>query len=258
MSGSVAGKALRAYFNERLLGVLPANRMCQGVLVLPDRRSDYLRGGHRRGLRKKLRRAANAGITCEVVRERSDAVEAFEVIARTRRQGPFAPAAVNHFRSLSERPEMTLLVARDGPGSPIAVVAAVIDEKVCLIEWASSNSHEARWALHDHLVDVVMAWGVKYLFARGEGPFGALGFPTSVQDYQHVLGYELRHVIFERPLRLTFRRRLVAAVLVVAASVAVIAPRAAASTEAPAPVNRTTPHHLSQALPGPANDRDTR
>ena len=89
---------------------------------------------------------------------------------------------------------MTLFVARDEHGCPRAVAAAVIDEAVCLIEWATSNSHEARWALHDHLVEVLITRGVKYLLASGEGPFGALGFTGNVQNYQRLLCYELRHL----------------------------------------------------------------
>jgi hypothetical protein len=44
------------------------------------------------------------------------------------------------------------------------------------------------------LVDVLIARGVKYLLASGEGPFRALGFTANVQKYQRLLGYELRHL----------------------------------------------------------------
>ena len=108
-----------------------------------------------------------------------------------------------YLRSIFARPEMTLLAARDEHGRPVAVMAVVIDEMVCLIEWTTSNNREARWALHNHLVDVLIGRGVKYLLARGQGPFGALGFPTNVQHYQHLLGYELHHVIQHDPARVT-------------------------------------------------------
>lgn len=97
--------------------------------------------------------------------------------------------------ALFARPEMTLLVARDKPGRPLAVAAAVIDDAVCLIEVAVASSHEARWALHDHLVRILIARGVRYLLAEGNGPFGALGFAPDVHHYQHLLGYQLRHLV---------------------------------------------------------------
>jgi hypothetical protein len=249
LSGSSAGKALRAYFDQRLLGVFPKHRLCQGVLVLPQHRSDYLRGRRRHALRTNLRRAETAGIRCEVMDDGSRAVEAVEMVTQSRRKGPLAADDVSYFQSLLIKPGMTLLVARDGQGRPCAVLAAVIDETTCLWEWATSNSHEARWALHDHLVDVLIERGVKYLVSSGEGPFGALGFTTNVQHYQHLIGYELRHVCLARPVRVTRRRRLVASLVVVAATVAAVAPRASANTRTPAVVSRTTPHRGIQTLP---------
>lgn len=194
VSESAAGRALRDHFDQRIFGIFPKNRLCRGMLVLPEHRSHYLRGRRRHALRNNLRKAASAGIRCEVMDEPARAAAAIEVITRTRRRAPLAAADVEYLRSSLERPEVTPFVARDEHGCPRAVAAAVIDEAVCLIEWATSNSHEARWALHDHLVDVLIARGVKYLLASGEGPFGALGFAANVQKYQRLLGYELRHL----------------------------------------------------------------
>ena len=248
VSESLAGQALRAYFNQRVLGLIPKNRLCQGVLTLPDHRSEYLRGRRRHALRTNLRKAAAAGITCEVLDDDSLAVDAVEAITRSSRKGPLATADVNYFRSLLANPGMTLLVARDTDGFPRAVTAAVIDEMVCLTEWSTSNSHEARWALHDHLVDFLITRGVRYLISSGEGPFGALGFTTNVQHYQHLLGYELRHVMQARPVRETRRRRLAAALAVVACTVVAIAPRAAADAGPAAPVFRMIPQGGSQVF----------
>jgi hypothetical protein len=97
--------------------------------------------------------------------------------------------------ALFARPEVTLLVARDEPGRPLAVAAAVIDDAVCLIEVALASSHEARWALHDYLVRILIARDVRYLLAEGNGPFGALGFAADLHHYQHLLGYQLRHLV---------------------------------------------------------------
>lgn len=265
VSESVAGLALRAYFNQRVLGLFPRNRLCQGVLVVPQRRSDYLRGRRRHALRTNLSRAASDGISCEVLEDRSQALEALEAVTRSRRQGPLAADAVGYFRALLDRPEMTFLVARDRDGGTRAVMAAVIDEMVCMMDWATSNSHEARWALHDHLVDLLRVQGVEYLIMSGEGPFGALGFTANVQQYQHLLGYELRHVRPARmapsrasAVRVTRKRRLVASLVVVAATAAAILPRAAAHTLTTAQLGRATPHQVTHVTPRPVAEPGAR
>jgi hypothetical protein len=194
VSASTTGQALRTYLDQRVLGVFPQHRLCRGVLVLPERRSDYLRGRHRQALRTNLRRAARAGITCEILDDRSRFVEAVGAITRSRGNGALSENQVHHLWSEWAGAEMTLLAARDEDGCPLAAAAAIIDDSVCLIKGGTSSSHEARWALHDHLVDLLIARGVRYLLAAGGGPFGALGFATNVQHYQRLLGYELRHV----------------------------------------------------------------
>ena len=76
LSGSLAGEALRAYFNQRSLGVFPQHRLCRGVLLLPRDHSAYLRGRRRQALRTNLRRAAAAGIVCEEVSDPAAALDA--------------------------------------------------------------------------------------------------------------------------------------------------------------------------------------
>jgi hypothetical protein len=198
LSDSLAGRALRAYFNERFLGVFPQNCLCRGVLLLPGRHADYMRGRRRQALRTNLRRAATAGIRCGPTSDPSCALDA-AVAVITRRRAPLTDADLaslsGTWPELFARPEMTLLVARDEAGRPLAVTAAVIDDAVCLIRVAVASSHEARWALHDDLVRTLIARGVRYLLAEGDGPFGALGFAADVHHYQHLLGYQLRHLI---------------------------------------------------------------
>lgn len=101
---------------------------------------------------------------------------------------------VASWQELLARPEMTLVVARDRLGCPLALAGAVIDDGVCLIRMAVASEHRARWALHDHLVRMLIERGVTYLLGEGDGPLGALGFDANVHHYQHLLGYELRHL----------------------------------------------------------------
>jgi hypothetical protein len=198
LSRSSAGRGLHAYFNQRFLGVFPQNRLCRGVLLLPVRHKDYLRGRRRQALRTNLRRAADAGIQCEWMAEPPRALEAAREIL-DRRQAPSTEddltALTHDWTALFARPDVTLAIARDAHGRPRALVAAVIDNSVCLIQAAVASNHEARWALHDHLVRLLIDRGVTCLLSEGGGPFGALGFDPEVHHYQHLLGYELRHLV---------------------------------------------------------------
>jgi len=104
------------------------------------------------------------------------------------------PPIPQSWRAVLAAPETTLVVARDRLGHPLAFIAAVIDDAVCLIRLGSARSHDARWALHDYLVQLLISRGVSYLLAEGGGPFGALGFSSGVHHFQHLLGYELLHL----------------------------------------------------------------
>jgi hypothetical protein len=251
LSGSSAGRALEEYFNKRSMGVMPVTRFCRGILVLPRDHSDYLRGRRRQALRTNLRRAADAGITCEVVTERERALE--DISEVWRRQWHSLPEEefeirFSELRQSVERSEITIAVARDADGRPLAMAAAFIDETLCLIKHAVATSHEARWALHDYMVRFLIDRGVQYLLADGGGTFGVLGFTTNLQHYQHLLGYELRHVIPVGGKRLNWRRRLIASAVVAAATLAVLVPRAEAAAPAPAP----TQAHAVSAAPSPS------
>jgi hypothetical protein len=198
LSGSPAGQALDEYFKRRVLGILPNTRFCRGILLLPREHADYLRGQRRQALRTNLRRAASSGIRCEVVSDPKLAGDEFHRVIR-RRAASLTEADlqtwVNDVRRAVTRSELTIAVARDESGRPLATAAVVIDDTVCLIKHALATNHEARWALHDHVVRMLIARRVRYLLAEGGGPFGALGFTSNVRHFQHLLGYELRHVI---------------------------------------------------------------
>lgn len=252
LSESCAGQALDRYLNQRRLGILK-NRLCRGVLVLPEDHADYLRGRRRHALRTNLRRAATAGIRCEVLSDSRRADDEVSVVAGRRWDHlpePQLCAWTNHFRARVARPEMTVMVARDQDGGALAVLAASIDDSVCAIGFAVATCHEARWALHDHLVRILIARRVRYLLAADEGLFGALGYPTNVQHYQHLLGYELRHVIPWSARRTTRRRHLAASVAVAAAATAsILVPRATASTSIRTSLDAVMPtrsHQLSR------------
>ena len=223
LSGSLAGEALREYFNQRSLGVFPQNRLCRGVLLLPRDHTEYLRGRRRQALRTNLRRAATAGIVCEEISDPALGLDAASQVFRSRRAS-FSEWERHTLETdgavLFARPEATLMVARDQSGRPLAVTAAVIDDTVCLIKLAVASNHEARWALHDHLVRMLIGRGVTYLLADGGGRFGALGLDDREQYYQHLLGYQLRHLAPVPPHAISRRRRRLASL--VAASITAV------------------------------------
>ena len=196
VSGSAAGRALETYFSERFLGLIPQNRLCRGVLVLPNDHAQYLRGRHRQALRTNLRRAALAGVRCEECHDPAIALVAVqEVLAARRTQPGDLSKLTQAWERIFSRPETTVLVGRDRDGRAVGLIAAVVDDRVGLIRIAVACHHGARWALHDHLVRMLITRRVRYLLAEGEGPFGALGFPPEIHHYQRLLGYELRHVV---------------------------------------------------------------
>lgn len=197
LSASASGRALREYFAATYLGVIPQNRLCRGVLLIPACYSDYIRGRRRQALRTNLRRAERAGIRCESVDEPGSFMAATRQVMESRQTAPtdVERAHLEHdWAALVARPEMTLLAARDADGHPQAVLAAIVDDHVGLIQIAVACGHDARWALHDHLLRALCTRGTQFLMVEGGGPFGALGFPRDVHHFQHLLGYELRHV----------------------------------------------------------------
>ena len=245
LSGTTTGQILSEYFSQRAMGVVPRKRFLRGVLLLPQEHAAYIAGRHRKTLRRNLRRAAASGIRCEVV---TDPRRALEDVSQVLGHHPRSvidssfQTVVQRVRATAQCPETTIAVARDAVGRPVAMLTCVIDDRVCLITSAVATGREARWALHDHLVRLLIVRRVRYLLGDGEGPFGALGYPPAVQHYQHLLGYELRHVVPADTRRITLARRLVAPVVLVAATVAIAVPSAAAGV-----IERTAPHPALQA-----------
>lgn len=143
----------------------------EGV-ALPRDHTEYMRGRRRHALRTNLRRAATAGITCEVVsdRQRVDP-ELTGILRRHWRHLPEAElhAWRNRFRARVTRPGTTVMVARAHDDRALAVLAATVDDSVCGIGFAMATCHEARWALHDHLVRALIARRVRYVLAEDMG-----------------------------------------------------------------------------------------
>jgi hypothetical protein len=197
VSNSAAGGLLRAYFSQRFLGVVPQTRLCQGVLVVPIDAADHLRGRARHAARNNVRRAALAGITCAMLDDPATAQRAAETVLASRGDLMAADDAAQlaaYWSCLFGHPGVTAMVARDRCGTPVGAMAIVIDDQVALIRLAVAGRHDARWALHDYLVRVLIDRGVRYLLAADGGPFGALGLDPNIQYFQQLLGYDVCHI----------------------------------------------------------------
>ena len=245
LSESEAGEALRAHFDGRRFAVFPGNRLCQGVLILPRHHAEYLRGHHRQALRTNLRRAATAGIRCERVDDPSVGLATALDMLR-RRSDSVSDGDVEFWRARFAQPELMLTFAYDELGHPLAFSGAVIDDTVCLIKFALASDHRARWALHDHLVRILIGRRVTYLLAAGGGAFGALGLAANLQHYQRLLGYELRHMIPATTTPKLLRPRRVAWLVAMAATATLIIPSAATCARDGGPARPTTPDEATR------------
>ena len=162
LSETTTGQVLNEYFRQRAMWVVPRKRFFRGTLLLPEDHEIYLGGRHRKTLRRNLRRAAVGGISCEVVTDRLRALEDIsDVLCHHPRSftGPGFQAVVDRVRRTAQRPESTVVVARDGDGRPVAILTCIIDDMVCLITSAVATRREPRWALHDHLVRLLIVLG---------------------------------------------------------------------------------------------------
>ena len=194
---SAAGRLLRDHFGARAFGLVPHNCLCRGVLILPRAHEDYLRGRRRQAVRTNLRRAKAAGIRCETVGSARCALTAVHQVVIGRHPTPTGEdlaCLTTQWPKLLEDPASTVVVARGAAGPALALCAVLIDDDVAMIRLAVASSHEARWCLHGYLVQILISRGVRCLLSDGDGPFGALGYSPSVQYYQRLLGYELRHI----------------------------------------------------------------
>ncbi len=182
LSPSPAGRTLALYFGERFLGVFPQNRLCRAVLLLPSDHAEYLRGRRRQALRTNLRRAARAGIRCETIANHVEALEATSEVLRQRDHEPLSDAEVTRLTDawspIFSWPETMVMVARDRDDRARAVIAAVVDRTTCLIKVAVASSHEARWALHDHLVRILDRPPRTVPTGRGRRTVGSAGIRT--------------------------------------------------------------------------------
>jgi hypothetical protein len=183
LSDSSSGREIDAYLRARARGLYP-NRIAQGVLHLPERPADYLRGRSRQAVRTNLHRAEAAQLQCRAV---------FDLDERR-----CAAAELGHEEwaaKLVDRPSDPFWVARDEAGENVGLLWATVDSEWAMLRLLVATRSEARYALHMALVTYLCSREVRYLFVRERS---ALLLTPGLQYFQKVLGYRVAHLRVRR------------------------------------------------------------
>jgi hypothetical protein len=186
LSDSSAGREIDGYLRARARG-LQHNRIAQGVLHLPERPADYLRGRSRQALRTNLHRAEAANLRCDAVLDLEDRLEAVVQLGME-----------DWAAKLDGRPEDPVWIARDGADTNVGLLWATVDSEWAMLRLLVAEFSEARYALHTALVTDLCSRGVRHLFARKGS---ALLLTPGLQYFQQRLGYQVAHLRLRRRAR---------------------------------------------------------
>jgi hypothetical protein len=194
LSDSSSGREIDSYLKARARGFFYHNRIAQGVLCVPERAEDYLRGKSRQAVRTNLSRAKDARLQCHPVYDIDD------------RSSLAAELGMDEWiPKLVDRPHDPVWVVRDGTGENAGLLWATVDSDCAMLRLLVATRSEARYVLHTALVKHLCAEGVSYLFARNRG---ALMLAPGLQYFQRLLGYQVAHLrVQRRPRWLALRWR---------------------------------------------------
>jgi hypothetical protein len=162
-------------------------KLAQAALPLPKSMDEYLAGGSKRTLRKKLVRAARSGIQVEEVTNRQHFIDAaVEILAR---RGS-VPAWFTEYLRRTE-PDRRFVAYEDHKTLAFAVAyigtsTARLDS---LISSAGELSSQARFSLHTSVVETAIAEGAQVLVTEA-----GLRQPSGAREFAHQLGYGLVHL----------------------------------------------------------------
>jgi len=174
-----AGREIAAFLRTRTFAI-SYHRIAQGVLCLPDRPADYLRGRSRQAVRTNLHKADAARLQCRAVVDRDERRD----IATALGMGTEATALAD------ERDDVVW--AAIGPGEEsLGLLWATVDAEWAMLRNLSARPAEARYLLHTALVRHLYCRGVRYLFAQGGN---ALSLAPGLQYFQKLLGYRVANL----------------------------------------------------------------
>jgi len=184
LTSSPNGREINHHLGLRSWGVRK-NRIAQAVLPVPAGEEEYLRRGHRI-VRRQVRRARAAGVSCEVLsseRERADV---------RRWLAPRKPGLDGWLDDLSHPSDACWWVARSADGDPIAIAVVAVDSDAALLQILVSTDHPARYLLHTEIVVSLARTGVRYLLTIS--PMLPRMAPN-LRYFQWMLGYQVAHLV---------------------------------------------------------------
>lgn len=203
---SPAGHTIRRRLEERRWG-LPKNRFAQGILILPESNTAYLRGRRMQAARTNVTRAKSLGIRCEGVapENRAPAVESLVTSWRNDRHEP--EAGFGWWRELLDREHDEWWCARDANGQLAALAVVTVDVETALLWVLLSVQQPARWLLSVFIAQRLCDAGVRHQLIRSKNIFR---LDPALQEFQRRLGYTVAHLSLREsvaPARIRRRER---------------------------------------------------
>jgi hypothetical protein len=183
----IAGTSSDQYLKRRYSPLIPGfPKLAQAVLLLPKSMDEYLAGGSKRTLRKKLSYATRDGIAVREVTNKQQFVDAaIEILAL---RGSIPP-----WFDYVERTEPDRRFVAYHDRKPLAFAVAYIGTSAARLESLMSTGGElsslARFSLHTRVVETAMTEGAHMLVTK-EG----LREPSGAREFAHQLGYGLAHI----------------------------------------------------------------
>jgi hypothetical protein len=199
LSTGPAGAYLAKVLAHRTLG-LPTARLARAGLPLPADPSAYLRGRPRQALRTNAARSRRGGVRCA----ESCAAQVAALVGRADdpRWAAHLDWALGAIGTVDV--DSTICVAAvDAAGKPVALAAAVTDERVAYLlvhisDGDDMRSSDARYLIAATLVETLALRGVALLLIDS-----ALMLKPSMAYFQHLLGfapYNLRVTLAPAPV----------------------------------------------------------
>lgn len=168
LTRSPQGELIRRYLTQSRFGI-PRRKFLQGVLIIPEEYSDYLRGRHRQAVRTNLGHAQRAGLAVQhlVLAEGLPAVQ---------------KAAGQH--QMDAPVEKFFIIDND---RSIATAYLTVDRDVALLNMLGGETSDARWLLHAAVVQRLCGSVGVLLVEASTVPLLAPG----LRHFQHLLGYRI-------------------------------------------------------------------
>ena len=199
LTESPAGERIGEYLGFRKWGLIPDNRIAQGVLPVPATITEHLRGRQRQALRTNLNRARDARISVTALPAAADRRWALERWAKNcaTRAGDDVGRLQRYLEERADEPGRRWLAALDGSGECVGVCLVTVDVECALLEHLVAPS-PARWALNAAVVDMLCEEGISFLFAESTNGIRA---EKNIQYLHHLLGYRVAHILVRHERR---------------------------------------------------------